>query len=380
MRIDGSDAKADRMQTSPRGANIWVQRSAGVVLGGLAGTAVAFSTEFWPSAWDALTEVPNERVVATVPLPAENAAPIPAPDTAETARQIAHALASRARDLIARGEIREAERFVGAAERLAPETPALDETRRLLTIAKVKLELADLAPASGPAARTQSAPPAAAAKSAADDFAAGVKEFREKDYAAALQYFVTAADAGHAAAQNYLGYMHRHGLGVAEDYAQALAWYRKAAAQDHPGALNNIGYMYRHGLGVSRDYAEARVWFTRAAERGDAAGAFNLAQMLAAGIGAAPDQVGAARWFRAAADRGHARAAMGLAHLYRQGNGVTADPAEAYFWYGVAERGDVEGAPRFRAALGAQLSTEERAKTDARLARWRAQSADGETR
>lgn len=380
---------------SAKHGNVWLQRFAGIVLGGLAGTAAAFSADLWHVVANGSVETPGEHATAERPGAGREdlSAPIPAPDGAESARQFAHTLVTRARELIMRGEIRDAERFLAAAEKLEPDSPTLAEARRLLDVAKAKIELAKTAPAVGrpdraeaerPAAPTPSTPrrpePSAATPgSPAADFAVGVKEFREKNYNAALAAFGKAAAMGHAPAQNYLGYMYRHGFGVSQDYAKALSWYQKAAAQNHAGASNNIGYMYRHGLGVERDYAEARNWFKRAAERGDAAGQYNLGQMLADGVGAAADYREAQKWYKTAADQGHARAAMGLAHLYAQGLGVTADPVEAYFWYGVAARSGVEGAQRFRTALGAQISTTQRQMADSRLSTWKTQNAEGET-
>lgn len=367
--------------SSGRG-RVWLQRLAGVVLGGLAGTAAAYS----PELWEAFAGGPANPLGQGERADRGDRAPIPPPDAAETARQITHMLIVRARELIARGEIREAERFLAAAEKLDPDSPSLAETRRLLDVAKAKIDLAKKAPATGnppadkPADRADAdKPPATANPAPAADFAEGVKQFRAKNYNAALAAFGRAAAAGHAPAQNYLGYMYRHGYGVGQDYARAMAWYQKAAAQNHAGAINNIGYMHRHGLGVERDYGEARKWFRRAAELGDPAGQYNLAQMLADGVGATADYREAAKWFRAAADQGHPRAAMGLAHLYAQGLGVAADPAEAYFWYGVAARSGVEGAQRFRTALGAQLTAAQRQTADARLSTWKNQSGEGET-
>lgn len=378
MRNDRWDAMDGDTAPSAGRGKVWLQRCAGIVLGGLAGAGAAYSTDIWHVAWNGGIESPSERAAAAAP--EDRTASIPAADAAENARQIAHALMTRARDLIARGEIRAAERFLAAAEKLEPDSTALAETRRLLDIAKAKVDLAKSAPATGKPERAAPEQTASASPPPAAEFAAGVKEFRAKNYNAALAHFGKAAAAGHAPAQNYLGYMYRHGFGVGQDYAKALSWYHKAAAQNHAGAQNNIGYMHRHGLGVGQDHAEARVWFKRAGERGDPAGQYNLAQMLADGVGAAADYREAMRWFKAAADQGHARAAMGMAHLYAQGLGAAADPAEAYFWYGVAARSGVEGAQRFRTALGAQLSTAQRQTADGRLARWRAQSAEGETR
>jgi hypothetical protein len=384
MRNDGMDAMQESARSSGRG-RVWLQRCTGILLGGLAGTGAAFSADLWHVAWNAGIETPSERAAADTPdAGAERrTAPIPTVDAAESARQITHTLIMRARELIARGEIREAERFIAAAEKLAPDSVTLAETRRLLDVAKAKIELAKSAPATGKPDRADSQRPAAPARrdeaeTPVVEFATGVKEFRAKNFNAALAHFGKAAAAGHAPAQNYLGYMYRHGFGVGQDHAKALAWYHKAAAQNHAGALNNIGYMHRHGLGVAENFAEARNWFRRAAERGDPAGQYNLGQMLADGVGTAPDYREAMKWYKAAADQGHARAAMGVAHLYAQGLGIAADPAEAYFWYGVAARSGVEGAQRFRTALGAQLSTPQRQTADSRLARWRTQSAERE--
>jgi len=369
---------------------VWLQRIAGVALGALAGTAAAYS----PDLWEAVASS-DGPAAADQGDRAQRTAPIPPADAADSARQIAHMLITRARDLISRGEIREAERFLAAAEKLEPDSPVLAETRRLLDVAKAKIDLAKQAPATGnpPATRTDRPQPGDTARrnerdderttatspTPAADFAEGVKQFRQKSYNAALAAFGRAAAAGHAPAQNYLGYMYRHGHGIGQDYARAMAWYQKAAAQNHAGAVNNIGYMHRHGLGVEQNFVEARNWFRRAAERGDAAGQYNLGQMLADGVGATADYREALKWYRAAADQGHPRAAMGLAHLYEQGLGIAADPVEAYFWYGVAARSAVEGAQRFRTVLGAQLTAAQRQVADARLSTWKTQNAEGET-
>lgn len=378
MQLDVQKPMVDAPVPS-NGRGKWLQRLTGIVLGGLAGTAAAYSIDLWHGVWNAGVESPAERAAAARPEAAteQRPAPIPAPDAAESARQITHTLVLRARELIARGEIREAERFLAAAEKLDPNSQALAETRRLLDVAKAKIDLAKSAPATGKPDGAE-AQRAAAPETPAGEFAAGVKEFRTKNFNAALAHFGKAAAAGHAPAQNYLGYMYRHGFGVEQDYAKALSWYHKAAAQNHAGALNNIGYMHRHGLGVAENFDEARNWFRRSAERNDPAGQYNLGQMLADGVGAAPDYREAMKWYKAAAEQGHPRAAMGVAHLYAQGLGIAADPAEAYFWYGVAARSGVEGAQRFRTALGAQLSAGQRQTADGRLARWRTQSAERE--
>ena len=47
---------------------------------------------------------------------------------------------------------------------------------------------------------------------------------------------------------------------VPVDYTEAVRWYKKAAAQGHYAAQNNLGVMYAHGLGVHADLVEAYRW------------------------------------------------------------------------------------------------------------------------
>jgi hypothetical protein len=115
----------------------------GIALGGLAGAGAAHSLESWESLQDTAGVVSPRQSVS---LEAAAARPF---DSDEISHQISHLLITRALALIARGEIREAERFVAAAEKLSPESPILEETRRLLDIAKARIELAGQAPASG---------------------------------------------------------------------------------------------------------------------------------------------------------------------------------------------------------------------------------------
>lgn len=183
MRNDEGDAMRGDSVPPVGQSKIWLQRFAGVVLGGLAGTAAAYSLDLWEAIRSA---GPGVELRADHP---ERAAPIPAPDAAESARQIAHTLVTRARDLIAHGEIRDAERFLAAAEKLDPDSPALADTRRLLDIAKAKIELARTVPATG---RPQA------------------------DRAA--------ADQGHARATPELAHRHARGLGVTADPVEAYFW------------------------------------------------------------------------------------------------------------------------------------------------------------
>ena len=64
----------------------------------------------------------------------------------------------------------------------------------------------------------------------AQDFFVGVAAFERGDYATALEHWQPMAEQGIAVAQNNLGVMYDHGLGVEEDDAQAVGWYRSCRA------------------------------------------------------------------------------------------------------------------------------------------------------
>jgi len=113
-------------------------------------------------------------------------------------------------------------------------------------------------------------------------------------------------------------------------YATAMRALRRPAQQGDPLAQNNLGYLYEHGLGVVRSDADALAWYARAAESGLPVAQFNLATMYLRGKGIPPDAKAAVKWFSAAAASGHAGAEYMTGECYRSGTGVPRDEAEAY--------------------------------------------------
>ena len=131
----------------------------------------------------------------------------------------------------------------------------------------------------------------------------------------AFKAYLRAAEMGHAAAQNRVGWMYEKGEGTEADHTLAVKWYRKAAEQDHVNAMNDLGYMYRQGWGVPQDYEKAHDWFSKAAARYDSYAEYNMGQMYENGWGVARDLDEAIRWFRRSAARGHEWAAKRLEEL-----------------------------------------------------------------
>ncbi len=101
------------------------------------------------------------------------------------------------------------------------------------------------------------------------DFNAGMAAFERGDYATALQEWRPLAEQGHAEAQNFLGWMHRWGLGVPMDDTEAVKWYRKAAEQGIAEYMTRLAAMYLVGWGVRQDDVMAHMWYDLAAAAGD---------------------------------------------------------------------------------------------------------------
>ena len=153
-----------------------------------------------------------------------------------------------------------------------------------------------------------------------------------------------AAQKGFSEAQNNLGLMYAHGIGVKQDDTQAVYWYRKAAEQDHSDAQCNLGWMYVNGLGVKEDQAQAVYWNRKAAEQDHPDAQFNLGVMYGNGRGVKIDLAQVMYWYRKAAEQDHADAQFNLGVIYESGWGVKIDLAEAVYWYRKAAEQDHLGA------------------------------------
>jgi TPR repeat protein len=100
-----------------------------------------------------------------------------------------------------------------------------------------------------------------------------------RDGAEAMKWYLRAAEAGHAEAQNSIG----SGLQAEKRYEEARTWYERAAAQGHALATNNLAYLHDLGLGVKQDRQKGFELYSRAAELGWAEAMWNLANMYGAG-------------------------------------------------------------------------------------------------
>lgn len=180
----------------------------------------------------------------------------------------------------------------------------------------------------------------------------------------AFRMFLRAAEAGHSAAQNYVGLCYLDGYGTHQDLAEAVRWFRTAAAQDNPSAQANLGTCYADGRGVAKDYAEAVRWYRMAAERGVAKAQTDLGVCYSTGSGVEQDFAEALRWFRLAAAERDPWAQYSLGLAFDNGHGVARDLPEAYKWLRLAAAQHYPKASERAAAVTGRMSPEERATAE----------------
>ena len=116
------------------------------------------------------------------------------------------------------------------------------------------------------------------------------------------------------------------------------------------------------------DYRTAFEEWRALAEAGDAEAQTALAGLYLDGQGAPADAAEAVRWYRRAAEQGEVVAQQNLGDLYRRGWGVGRDLVSAYVWLSRAAAQGRRWPARRRDEIAAQLTPEQRAEAEARLA------------
>jgi len=177
-----------------------------------------------------------------------------------------------------------------------------------------------------------------------------------QDFAAAVQWYLRAADQGLAMAQYNLGLILAQGrVGVEVDVAAAIRYLDMAVAQGYGPAMTERGLMHENGLGGPVDMAAAVDLLQRASDLGDARGSDELAVLLDRGATGRQDPVRAHALFVAAALKGAIGAVNNLAEDYLQGRGVPVDKmaAMALFQFG-ADQGNTRSAVNLAGILVGQ--------------------------
>ncbi|TDQ81479.1 Sel1 repeat-containing protein [Dongia mobilis] len=121
---------------------------------------------------------------------------------------------------------------------------------------------------------------------AAADYQTGVNAYYRGEFLAALEAWRPLAEAGDPVAQNSIGALYDHGLGVPEDNYEAARWYEMAAEGGLPLAMRNLGNQYATGHGKPFDVEMARQWYERAAAKGDRQSVSLLRQLRPSAVSA----------------------------------------------------------------------------------------------
>lgn len=129
------------------------------------------------------------------------------------------------------------------------------------------------------------------------------------------------ANKGSMDAMFNIGLMYRLGRGVEKNDEKAFLWYETAADKGHAQAQNNLGFMLNNEKGTSTlrnpedCQAEAVHWYHMAAEQGLVDAQFNLGVMYRQGRGTRKSIRSASHWFALASTNGSTSAARALKHL-----------------------------------------------------------------
>lgn len=174
--------------------------------------------------------------------------------------------------------------------------------------------------------------------SIAADLEAGVRAYRDKEFAKALSELLPLSEGGDVTAQYYIGCMNFFGEGLAKDYRAGIKWYTAAAEHGHIHAAAMLGSLYNYGPNVPwhsevpTDLVAAVRWLRVAVKGDDPSGENTLATLYRNGRGVPKDLEEAARLYRLAAEQGDSDAQSSLGFLYSSGDGVIKDYVQAHMW------------------------------------------------
>lgn len=130
--------------------------------------------------------------------------------------------------------------------------------------------------------------------------------------ATSYEWFLLAAEHGHAGALYYCGYLNFEGQGILQDKAKAIDFYRRSAEKDFPMAQYQLGRALLEGDGVEADPAAAVEWLKKAAAHGNTKAQWLLGTCYIDGRGVNTDFYLATMWLSAshASHRGELKALL----------------------------------------------------------------------
>lgn len=117
--------------------------------------------------------------------------------------------------------------------------------------------------------------------------------------ATSYEWFLLAAERGHAGALYYCGYLNFEGQGILQDKAKAIDFYKRSAEKDFPMAQYQLGRALLEGDGVEVDPTTAVEWLKKAAVLGNSGAQWLLGTCYIDGRGVNADFYLATMWLSA---------------------------------------------------------------------------------
>lgn len=159
-----------------------------------------------------------------------------------------------------------------------------------------------------------------------------------ENYKDALTYFELASEYDNAEALYYLGEMYYHELGVELDNPKCLQYYIAAADLGHADAAFTAGFMYYGNLiDIDVDYKAAAYYFMKAIDLGStySSSAYRyMGYMYHFGQGVYPDYNVALKYYNESVKLGDTSALTSLAEIYESGGyGVDQNYEKALEYY-----------------------------------------------
>ena len=178
-----------------------------------------------------------------------------------------------------------------------------------------------------------------------------------KDKSESFDWFMKAAEQGHADAMFDVGILYYYGCNsdmywdsyigewydsgtLKKDYDKAFEWFQKAVDHDITAAKYYMGLCYKRGHGVEPDDDDAFYWFEQAANEGYANAQYWLGECYYYGNGTEQSYAEAVDWYRQAAEQKQHDAEYSLGYCYVKGQGVDVNLKKARYWLNKAAKFD----------------------------------------
>lgn len=207
----------------------------------------------------------------------------------------------------------------------------------------------------------------------------GWDAYKRRDYAAAVNEFMTLAEQGDVQAQVTLTIMFVFDEGARkfmnmkkvekwfgvvrrQNFDKTLIWFRNAANRGDTKAWTILGHLYSGDFGAPRKNDESTKWWLKAAVHGEVTAQKTLSHLFAY----RSKNVESEFWSRKAAEQGD-----GLVHAHHAGKySQSGDEVHAYMWLDLAMAQGSTIAKEGRDALAAKLSPDQVAEAKKLVIDW----------